>query len=346
VITPVILSGGSGTRLWPLSTRARPKQFLPLVGKESLFHETLQRVADRDRYAAPVIVANAAHEALCLAELADTAGARLILEPVARNTAVAIVMAAIVALRSDPNAVLLVMPSDHRIIDEAAFHQAVQRGAGAAGRRLLVTFGIEPTHAETGYGYLEAGEQLGGLDEVYAVARFKEKPDLAAAEQMIAAGRHYWNGGIFLFRADVFLGECRKSAPEIFRSGEDAVAAGESEGGIFRPALQPLLGCPDISVDYAVMERSDVVSMVPLAAQWSDVGSWDALADLAAAHMPDDGKVQALDSSNCYVRTNGPKIALLGAEDLIVVATDDQIVIIKRGRSQDIKQLAALAANG
>jgi mannose-1-phosphate guanylyltransferase len=345
VITPVILSGGSGTRLWPLSTPERPKQFLSLVSDDSLFGQTLDRVSDRTSYAAPIVVANAAHEGLCLEELERAPGATLILEPLARNTAVAIVMAAAVAAREDPAAVLLVLPSDHRIADAPAFHEAVKRGQVAAEAGRLVTFGIQPTGPETGYGYLEAGDVHSDLDGAFRVARFKEKPELPAAKAMLAAGGHYWNGGIFMFRADRFLAECAQLATEIHKAGTDAVAAAVTENGVVRPAKQPLVSCPGISVDYAVMERSDAISMVPLDAGWSDVGSWDALADLETPETAADTSAPKLDSRNCFVRTSGPKVALLGVEDLIVIATGDQVVVMKRGSSQGIKQLAAMAAN-
>ena len=344
MIYPVILSGGSGTRLWPLSTAEKPKQFLPLVADESLFAQTLARVSERASYAPPIVVANVTHEALCRSELAEIEGSRLILEPIARNTAVAIVMAASVALQKDPDSVLLVMPSDHRIGDEAAFHEAVRNGLSAAKRRLLVTFGIQPTGPDTGYGYLQAGEPIGGFEDVFLVERFCEKPASDSAKAMLAAGAHFWNGGIFMFRAADFLEECQKFAPDVCQCGIEAITAGESEGTTSRPALQSLEHCPNISVDYAVMERSSKIAMVPLNADWSDVGSWDALADLAPALTPPS--VAAIDSVNCYVRAEGCTVALLGVEDLIVVASGRQIVIMKRGRSQDIKRLAAAATVG
>jgi len=342
VIRPIILSGGSGTRLWPLSTPARPKQFLPLIGAETLFQQTLDRVADRSRYGAPIVVANAAHELLCAAELAETPGATLILEPIARNTAVAIVMAAAVALRQDPDAVLLVMPSDHRIGAEAIFHRAVSLGAEAADAGLLVTFGIEPTAPEIGYGYLEASHPHPRHPGVRRVDRFKEKPDLASAEAMLAAGDHYWNGGIFLFRADRFVEECAFLAPEVHQCGIAAVEHAATQGSVVRPALDALQACPDISVDYAVMERSAEIAMVALDADWSDVGSWDALAERAGGNST----AVMVDSSNCFVSSSGPEVALLGVDDLIVIATGERVVIMRRGRSQEIKQLAAASANG
>lgn len=344
MIFPVILSGGSGTRLWPLSTPERPKQFLPLVGEQSLFAETLERVADANAYAPPVVVANAAHEQLCLAELAGRP-AELILEPLARNTAAAIVMAAALVAEHDPGAILLVMPSDHRIGRPERFHAAAAAGREAAAAGRLVTFGVVPTTPETGYGYLEAGERIAGGD-VRDVVRFVEKPDRSAAEGMLEAGNYFWNGGIFMYSAATLLAECRALAPEIHDHAVAAIAQSERESRIVRPASAALESCPSISIDYAVMERSGRIAMVPLEADWSDVGSWDALADISAGSGQADPSTKQLASDNCVVRTSGAKVALLGVSDLIVIATDDQIVIIKRGMSQDIKELAAMATNG
>ena len=339
MIVPAVLSGGSGTRLWPLSTRERPKQFLPLTGDASLFRQTLDRVGDRASYAAPVVVANAAHEELCKVDLAQEADARLILEPIARNTAVAIVMAAaVISELHGPDTLMLVMPSDHRIGDQAAFHAAVQRGVAAAERGRLITFGVQPTEPETGFGYLEAGEPLADAPGSFTVARFTEKPPLAAAEAMVASGKHYWNGGIFLFAAGVFLDEAGRLAPEISAAGQQAVAQGDVAGITVRPAEAALRDCPNVSVDYAVMERSNRIAMVPLSADWSDVGSWDALAELPAPE-PAPGLVKALESNNCYIRTDKLRIALLGVDDLIVVASGDDVLIMRKGESQRIRQL-------
>jgi mannose-1-phosphate guanylyltransferase/mannose-1-phosphate guanylyltransferase/mannose-6-phosphate isomerase len=338
VIVPVILSGGSGTRLWPLSTPERPKQFLPLTGERSLFEETLARVADSNRYAAPVIVANAAHERLCLDELAGRP-ATIILEPIARNTAVAIAMAALVVAERDPAALLLVMPSDHRIGHIDSFHAAVARGCRAAEAGRLVTFGIAPTAPESGYGYLEAGGEIGGFEGVMGVERFTEKPDRRTAEEMLETGRFFWNGGIFLYSAATFLAECERLAAPVFQSAVQAVRHAKRDEDTIRPSRDQLEFCPGISVDYAVMERSDRIAMVRLDADWSDVGSWDALAQVNAAAQD----ANLVDCDDCFVKSDGARISMLGVEGLIVVAKGDQIVIMRKGRSQEIKQLAATA---
>lgn len=339
MIVPVILSGGSGTRLWPLSRPDRPKQFLPLVGDKSLFRTTLERVSDRRTYHPPLVVANSAHKDLCLEELATDEGARLILEPCARNTAAAIVMAAETVRRAyGPAQLLLVMPSDHIIGKPDHFHAAVAAGVSAADRGRLVTFGVTPTAPETGYGYLEAGPPIAEAPLAHEVARFTEKPDLATAEEMLATGRHYWNGGIFMFQAGAFLEEAQRHAPEIHKASVGAIAAAEQRGQCILPSSAELEPCPNISVDYAVMERSDRVAMVPLDAEWSDVGSWDALAEIDARAS---GPLQAtaINTRNCYVRSDGIEISLVGVEDLVVVASGNQVLVMRKGHSQDIRKL-------
>lgn len=340
MIVPVILSGGSGTRLWPMSTPERPKQFLRLIGEQSLFQATLERVSDRSSYLPPVVVSNAKHHQLCLDELGGHPGSSLILEPCARNTAAAIIMAAEHVNRTyGPDQIMLVMPSDHLIGDVGSFHQAVALGkvAGALGR--LVTFGITPTGPETGYGYLEAGAELDVAPGIFEVATFVEKPELATAMEMVATDRFYWNGGIFLFRAGEILAEAGRHAPQVLRYSLEAMAhAGSSESSV-HPSKAHLEQCPNISIDYAIMEKSDRVAMVPLNARWSDVGSWDALAEVDV-EFSRDYRITALNSNNCYVRSDGIKVSLLGVDDLIVVATADQVLVMQKGHSQEIRKLA------
>lgn len=334
-IIPVILSGGSGTRLWPMSQPDRPKQFLPLASDATMFEATVARCADRTRFAAPMIVANARHADLIESQLGGTE-ATLVLEPLARNTAPAIALAALLA---DKNAPLLVMPSDHVITDEAAFMAAVDAALPFVEAGWLVTFGIAPDGPETGYGYIQIGDVLGS--GVNRVARFVEKPDRARAEAMIAAGGHVWNGGIFLFRADAFLAALAAHAPDMLVAAQAAVASAERHGTRIFPDAAAFAASPSESIDYAVMEKADRVAVVPVAMGWSDVGSWDALHTLGSnadghAHR---GDVIALDTSNCLLRSDGIRIAAVGVHDLIVVASGNDVLILPRGQSQDVKRI-------
>ncbi len=341
MIVPVILSGGAGTRLWPLSTDAQPKQFLPLVGDTSLLAQTIARVANQPGYGAPMLVGAARHEALARAALADCGpDARMILEPVARNTAPAICMAAVeVAALHGIHAQMLVMPSDHVMTAPAALLAAVTAGAAAAETGALVTFGITPSAPETGYGYLELGADWAHAPGVRRVARFVEKPDFAVAEAMVAGGRHLWNAGIFLFTAGELLAQARMLAPAIAVTAEAAMLAARRDGIAIHPDRARLADCPADSIDYAIMERAENVAAVPVDPGWSDLGSWDALADLAGAAGASIGPVTLLDGAGNYIRSDGPRIAALGVTDLIVVASGDNILILPRSRSQEVKRL-------
>jgi mannose-1-phosphate guanylyltransferase/mannose-1-phosphate guanylyltransferase/mannose-6-phosphate isomerase len=280
LITPVILSGGGGTRLWPMSTPQTPKQFLALTGAETMFQLTLRRTMDRNRFAAPIIVANAAHAELVETQLAAIGinDAVLLLEPCARNTAPAIALAALVV--EDANAPMLVMPSDHVILDPAAFDAATDTLIPLVEEGWLATYGISPTVPETGYGYIQTGATIGNA--VHEVARFVEKPDVSTAEAMIAAGDHVWNGGIFLFRADVYLGALATEAPDMLAAAQAAIAAALRSGAQIRPDYEAFAASPADSIDYAVMEKAARVAVAPVAMGWSDVGSWDALHELGA----------------------------------------------------------------
>jgi mannose-1-phosphate guanylyltransferase len=341
LILPVILSGGGGTRLWPLSTPECPKQFLALTGDETMFQLTVRRTADPARFHPPMVVANAAHGALVKSQLGaiGVSDAAIVLEPCARNTAPAIAAAALLA--QSPETLLLVMPSDHVITDVAAFHAAIERAAVHADDGWLCTFGITPTGPETGYGYIQSAADLGG--GVKQVARFVEKPDRERAEAMLATGDHDWNGGIFLFRADAFLDALAKNAPEIGRSVAVAVKEARRDGQFVVPDAEAFAQSPSISIDYAVMEKSDQVAVVPVAMGWSDVGSWDALHALAATSDTQNvtqGEVLAIDSSGCLVRGEGIKVGVIGLTDLVVVATKDRVLVMPRSRAQDVRLLA------
>lgn len=336
---PVILSGGAGSRLWPFSTEDTPKQFLTFTGSKSLFQLTLDRVSERRQYGDPIIVASARHAELCERELSSHAAARLILEPCARNTAPAIVMAAVAARESHgEDILLLVMPSDHIIDDVGAFHDAVAAGTAAAKDGRLVTFGVRPTAPETGFGYVQAGAEIATAPGVCDVFRFVEKPERDAAEQMVADGQHFWNAGIFLFRAGTFLDEVARHAPEIAQSAEVAVKLGRREGRTTVADAAAFTACPSQSVDYAVMEHSSRVAVVPMSPGWSDLGSWDAMAALMAG-TGSLGPVTALDCDDCYFHSDGLQVAALGVRDLIIVASGQRLLILPRGRSQEVKKL-------
>lgn len=342
LIVPVVLSGGGGSRLWPFSTKETPKQFLPLLDHKTLFEEALDRVSDRLRFAAPVVVGSVQHAELC-ERLLEPEGdqALLLLEPCARNTAPAIIMAATVIQEfHGSDALMLVMPSDHLIEDIALFHQAIAAGERAARAGWLVTFGVRPTGPDTGYGYLQMGDDIAGSPGVKSVRCFVEKPQHAVAKSMVAAGDHLWNAGIFLFRAASMLEEAERTCPEIADAAREAVALGQRDG--IRIAADPTVfaNCPSDSIDYAVMERSGRVAVVPMSPGWSDLGSWDALASLLGSGAV--GPVAALECKDCFIRSDGVQVAALGLNDLIIVASGERLLILPKGRSQEVKKLLAI----
>lgn len=334
-IVPVILSGGAGTRLWPMSREERPKQFLPLTAEATMFELTLERVADRDRFAAPIIVANARHVDLIETQVGMT-DATLLLEPIARNTAPAIALAALAAGATDT---LLVMPSDHVIADAAAFVRAIDTARPLVERGWLATFGITPDAPETGYGYIRMGEEA--APGAFRVERFVEKPTHAAAEAMIAQGGHVWNGGIFLFRADAYLRALAQFAPAMLDAARAAFEGAQRNGRRILPEADAFALSPSESIDYAVMEKADRVAVIPVAMGWSDIGSWDALHALHSTAEGDlhSGDVIALDTSNCLLRSDGIRIAAVGVSDLIVVASGDSVLVLPRGQSQSVKRV-------
>ena len=343
-VHPVILSGGSGTRLWPMSRTLYPKQILPLVGEHSLLQQAALRVDGLPGFAPPLIIANEEHRFIIAEQLREIglATQALLLEPVGRNTAPAACVAALSLVAADPDALMLLMPSDHVIEDRAAFLAAVERAAKAARSGRLVTFGIHPERPETGYGYIERGAALSGAEGAFDLARFVEKPDAATAKTYVASGDFFWNSGIFLFPAALYLGELERLRPDMLAACRAAFDAARRDADFVRLDKEAFAACPADSIDYAVMERTGQAAVVPVSMGWSDLGSWDALWELADKDASGNaliGNVIAEDATNCYLRAEAGMVAALGVEDLIVVATDDAVMLAPRRRAQDVRRL-------
>ena len=338
VIHPVILCGGSGTRLWPVSRKAVPKPFLPLVGEETLFEQAVRRVAGDERFAAPMVVAGPQHVDLITAQLGDAPGARLVVEPAAKNTAPAIALAAALL---PPEAVMLVCPSDHHIADNAAFRAAALAAAALAGEDYLVSFGIAADRPETGYGYLQRGAAVPGG---FAIQRFVEKPDLARAQEYLDSGDYSWNGGIFAFRAGHLLAELAAHRPQMAQLVAEAVAGGRAEGALFHPAAEPFTAITGDSIDYAVMENTARAAMVPADMGWSDIGNWAALADALAPHADGAGNVVrgTADLDQCsgvLAMSDGPRISAVGLADICIIVSGGEVLVTTRDGAQRVGKL-------
>ena len=346
LIHPVILSGGSGTRLWPLSRSQFPKQLLDLAGPMTMIQQTMLR-SSGPQFQRPLLICNAEHRFL-VAEQARNAGVVpqvILLEPAGRNTAPAAALAALLVAKSDPGGVLLLLPADHLVRDQAAFLGAVEQGVAAAAAGNLVTFGIQPANPDTGYGYIQRGHALIGSKSTFAVARFVEKPDAATAASYIESGDYYWNSGMFAFRADAYLAELERLEPQLLESCRAALAGAAPDFDFLRIAVQPFTDCKAISIDYAVMEHTSKAVVVPVEMGWSDIGSWDSLwqvSDRDSGGNAFSGDVLQLDSRNSYLRSEGPLVAALGVEDLVVVATPDAVLVSSRARAQDVKKIVSL----
>lgn len=346
-ILPVILSGGSGTRLWPLSRESYPKQFLPLIagGDDTMLQATWKRVAPVAGRR-PIVVANNEHRFMAAEQLRETGATveALLLEPCARNTAPAIAVAALHAIRDGQDALLLVLPSDHVIRDDQAFHEAVRAAAAAADEGRLVTFGIVPTGPETGYGYIKAKNGEGLTD----VEKFVEKPNLTDARRYVESGGYYWNSGMFLFKASVYLSEMRKFNSAIVSACEAALAKAARDDDFIRLDFKSFQSSPSDSIDYAVMEKTNHASVVPLDAGWSDIGSWTALWEVSDKDSNGNshrGDVIEIDCVNTYAY--GTRlIAMVGMKDTIVVETDDAVMVGHRDRMQDVKQIVTTIKQG
>ena len=341
-ITPVILCGGSGTRLWPRSRATCPKPFLPLVGEETLFEQALSRCPAQGGFADPVIVTGAAHLAHVEAQLGGRPGAAIIVEPAAKNTAAAIALA---ALRLPDDAVMLVCPSDHHIGDPAAFAAAAHAAADLACAGWLVAFGIEAKTPETGYGYLRRGEPVG--EAGFRVAQFVEKPDLARAQAFLADGGYAWNGGIFAFRAGDFMAELARHRRDIAAAVRTAVADGREDGRRFHPDAAPFATIAGESVDYAVMENTDRAAMVPADMAWSDIGNWQALRDARPLDEQGNtvrGPADLVDCRGVLVETDGPRVSVIGLANVIVVVDGGEVLVTTAEGAQLVGKLPGAAS--
>ncbi|HVJ52737.1 MAG TPA: mannose-1-phosphate guanylyltransferase/mannose-6-phosphate isomerase [Aliidongia sp.] len=345
IIYPVILSGGSGTRLWPMSRSAYPKQLLPLLSELSLLQETVRRVAGRPMLSAPLILANDEHRFIIAEQLRqiEVKPRTIMLEPIARNTAPAAAAAAIYLASIDPDALMLIMPSDHIVADTEAFRHALEIGRQAAAGGKLVTFGITPERPETGYGYIRQGAGL-AIDGAFDVAAFVEKPDLAHAESYIASGDYTWNSGIFLFPVKTYLEELEARHPEMVTAARDAVAKAKADLDFLRLDGDAFGAAPSESIDYAVMEHTKNAAVVPVSMGWNDVGAWDALWEVSPKKTEEHGNVEigdvvAVDCRGSYFRVEEGLLAAFGVEDMIVVATADAVLVAPKNRAQDVKQL-------
>jgi mannose-1-phosphate guanylyltransferase/mannose-1-phosphate guanylyltransferase/mannose-6-phosphate isomerase len=341
-IVPVILSGGTGTRLWPLSREAYPKQFWPLVSQGTMLQETAAR-ARAPGFAPPLVVCGEAHRFLVAEQLREAGAedARIVLEPVARNSAAAIAAAAVLVGEARPDTVLWIMAADAAIADVPALRRALEAAAGAARAGHICTFGIRPTAPETGYGYIEVGAPLAAAPGAQAIARFVEKPDAATAARFLADGRHLWNSGMFVATAGTLLAELAAHAPAVLAAARAAVAADTEDLGFVR--LGPAFAdAPSISIDHAVMERTAHAAVVPCDPGWSDVGSWAQLWEVSqkdAAGNATVGQVSLLDAEGCYVRSEGILTAVVGLRDVVIIVTDDAVLACPRDRAQDVKKM-------
>lgn len=337
LVHPIILCGGNGSRLWPLSRQVKPKPFLALVTDETLFEQTVRRVTE-DCFAPPIVVAGQAHSELVTRLLRVNSRARLVIEPAAKNTAPAIALAAALL---PPEAVMLVCPSDHHIADAQAFHAAVRIASELAREDYLVSFGIAADRPETGYGYLRRGEPLAGG---FAIREFVEKPDLARARTFLASGEYSWNGGIFAFRAGRLLAELTAHRPEMARLVREAVTGGRPESMCFYPSAEPFCAIVGESIDYAVMEKTLRAAMVTADMGWSDIGNWAALADALTSAADEAGNIvrgpgDLEDCSGVFTMSDGPRISAVGLENVCIVVSDGEVLVTSREGAQRVGKL-------
>ena len=350
MLTPVILSGGVGSRLWPLSREYYPKQLLALVGNNTLLQNTVTRLEGLANLSAPLLVCNEAHRFLVAEQLRaiGTSPTNIILEPIGRNTAPAVAVAALAALAHDPETLLLVLPADHLIADAAVFREAVTAGVPLAQANYLVTFGIIPNRPETGYGYINATDTIEDTVAL-SVERFVEKPELEIAQQYMDSGEYYWNSGMFLFKASSYLEELEKFAPDILGSCRQSFENVIEDKDFLRLDVAAFKACPSNSIDYAVMENTNAAAMIPLDAGWNDVGAWSSLWEISEQDNQGNvavGDILTENVQNCYLRAEHRLLAAIGIENQVIVETADAVLVAHKEHVQDVKQIVSrLKAN-
>lgn len=343
MLLPIIMAGGSGSRLWPMSRELYPKQFLKLHGVHSMLQATLNRLDGID-VMEPVVICNEDHRFLVAEQLRqlNKLSRNIILEPVGRNTAPAIALAALNAVVNGNDPTILVLAADHIISDISAFHEAIEKAIPSANEGRLVTFGIVPTGAVTGYGYIHRGKKLTGENQLFEVKRFVEKPDITTAESYVSSGEYYWNSGMFMFRAKQYLQELGKYRPDILKICQQAIDTSCSDSDFITIDKEIFKTCPDESIDYAVMEKTADAIVIPLDAGWSDVGSWSALWEVSNKDEFGNaisGDSFLSDTKNCYINTDEKLIAAIGVENLVIVNTKDAVLVVDKSKVQDVKKI-------
>ncbi|MFP6559974.1 mannose-1-phosphate guanylyltransferase/mannose-6-phosphate isomerase [Paraburkholderia sp. B3] len=344
-VFPVVLCGGSGTRLWPMSRGGYPKQYLKLTGSDTLVQQTVRRLHGLENVAAPIVITNTEQRFLVADQLRsiDVQPSAIVLEPVGRNTAPAVTAAALLAMELDPDALLLILPSDHVILEETVFAKLAGTARDIAAHGNLVTFGIEPTKPHTGYGYIRCGEALPGSDCAWHVDAFTEKPDTATAERFLANGGHYWNSGMFMVKASVYLDELARFEPTVLEQVRKSMDAAKRDDDFIRLDPQAFQASPNISIDYAVMERTtNAVMVAARGLNWSDIGSWAALAEISLKDADRNsifGDVLIDDVTDSYIRAEHRMVAAIGVKDLVIIETADALLVAHRDQSERVKRI-------
>lgn len=346
LVVPVVLSGGTGSRLWPVSRESFPKQFWPLLSDKTLLQETVLR-GQKASFSAPLVICNEKHRFIVAEQLreAKVEAARIILEPVARNSAPAIAAAAFVIAQENPQAILWIMAADAAIREPEKLYEALNEALAGAEAGYIATFGMKPSRAETGYGYIKCGKKIENLKNIYHVEKFLEKPEKKKAENLWNQEGYYWNSGMFVFKAEVYLQELKSYEPEVYEAVKKAVEKKTTDKDFVRLSMKEFSSSPDISIDYAVAERTKLAVVVPGDFGWSDVGSWDAVWELSPKDQCGNacvGNVYLEESKNCYVRSSGAVTTVTGVEDLVVIVTEDAVLISHRDSAQEVRKMVKL----